>query len=58
MKITLDISDRIVCAFFNGVEYTSEGAQMVSFSLDTDDLHNGNIIKLPREQNDEVNNGD
>ena len=57
MKITLDISDRIVCAFFNGVEYTRNGAQMVSFSLDTDDLHNGKIIKLPREQNDEVNNG-
>lgn len=54
MKITLDISDRIVCAFFNGVEYTNDGAQMVSFALDSDDLRNGGIIKLPREQNSEV----
>lgn len=50
MKITLDIPDGIVCAFFNGVERTFAGMNMVSYSLDSDDLHDGAEIKLPREE--------
>ena len=50
MKITLDIPDGIVCAFFNGVERTFIGMNMVSYSLDSDDLHDGAEIKLPREE--------
>ena len=50
MKITLDIPDGIVCAFFNGVEITFAGMNMVSYSLDNDDLHDGAEIKLPRDR--------
>lgn len=49
MKITLDIPDGIMCAFVNGVECTSHGMQMVSYSLGSDDLQAGAEIKLPRE---------
>ena len=49
MKITLDIPDGIVCAFLSGVEATLAGMNMVSYSLDSDDLHDGAEIKLPRE---------
>lgn len=50
MKITLDISDTVICAFFNGVELTNTGMQMFSFQLDGDDLKDGNTVKLPREK--------
>ena len=49
MKITLDISDGVVCAFLNGVRFTATGAEMFSHQLDGDDLIDGNTIKLPRE---------
>ena len=49
MKITLDISDNVVCAFLNGVRFTATGAEMFSHQLDGDDLIDGNTIKLPRE---------
>lgn len=50
MKITLDIPDGIICAFFNGVEYTRTGMQMFSYQIDGDDLKDGNTVKLPRER--------
>lgn len=50
MKITLDIPDGIICCFFNGVQRTFDGLQMVSYSLGSDDVRDGNTIKLPREQ--------
>ena len=50
MKITLDISDGIICAFFNGVEVTCGGLQLVSYQIASDDLTDGNIVKLPRER--------
>lgn len=50
MKITLDIPDGIICCFFNGVRSTFDGLQMVSYALDSDDMRDGNTIKLPREQ--------
>ena len=50
MKITLDIPDGIVAGFFNGVEVTAHGMQLVSYQLSTDDLKDGNTVKLPREQ--------
>lgn len=50
MKITLDIPDGIIAGFFNGVEVTAQGMQLVSYQLSTDDLKDGNIVKLPREQ--------
>lgn len=37
MKITLDIPDGIIAGFFNGVEVTAHGMQLVSYQLSTDD---------------------
>lgn len=50
MKITLDIPDGIIAGFFNGVEVTAHGMQLVSYQLSTDDLKDGNTVKLPRKQ--------
>lgn len=50
MKITLEISDNMLCAVFSGVDYQAGGMTMVSFSLATDDLKDGAVIKLPREK--------
>lgn len=50
MKITLDISDGIIAGFFNGVEITGYGMQLVSYQLGSDDLKDGNCVKLPREE--------
>lgn len=52
MKITLDIPDGIIAGFFNGVEVTAHGMQLVSYQLSTDDLKDGNTVKLPREQDE------
>lgn len=49
MKITLDINDDMMCAFLSGVMLTYDGLQMVSYQLGSDDLRDGNTIKLPRE---------
>ena len=50
MKITLDIPDGIICGFFNGVEYTNVGLQLVSYQLSSDDFVDGNTVELPRER--------
>ena len=49
MKITLDLPDGMICAFFCGVEYTGSGLQLASYPLSSDDLADGKTIKLPRE---------
>lgn len=53
MKITLEISDNVICGFLNCVEYTTSGMQMASFQLDSDDMKDGKTTKLPREKGDE-----
>ena len=50
MKITLDIPDGVILAFLNGVEYTNTGMQMFSYQFGSDDLKDGNTVKLPREK--------
>lgn len=50
MKITLDIPDGMVCGFLYGVVETRSGLTMVTYALDSHDLHNGAEIKLPREE--------
>lgn len=57
MKITLDIPDSMVCCFLNGVVETRSGLTLVTYSLDSHDLHDGAEIKLPREENDETIDG-
>ena len=50
MRITLDIPDVIICGFFNFVEHTNAGLQLVSYQLSSDDFTDGNTVKLPRER--------
>ncbi len=50
MKITLDIPDTIICGFLNGVCCEGGGFSLVSFQLGSDDLKDGNTVKLPREE--------
>ena len=57
MRITLDIPDGIICGFFNGVEHTNTGLQLVSYQLSSDDFADGNTVKLPREQKEGADNG-
>lgn len=57
MRITLDIPDGIICGFFNGVERTNEGLQLVSYQLSSDDFTDGNTIKLSRERKEDADNG-
>lgn len=47
MKITLDIPDGIICAFLNGVRTDGASMALVSYSLASDDLKDGNTVKLP-----------
>ena len=48
MKITLDVPDTTVCAYFCYVQYDSPGSSMGCTLLDTDDFVNGNEIKIPK----------
>ena len=50
MRITFYIPDGIICGFFNCVEHTNAGLQLVSYQLSSDDFTDGNTVKLPREQ--------
>lgn len=56
MKITLDIPDSMACCYVNGVLATIDQMQMVSYALDRHDLHDGAVIKLPREENQNETN--
>ena len=56
MRITLDIPDGIICGFFNGVERTNEGLQLVSYQLSSDDFTDGNTVKLPRARKEGADN--
>ena len=50
VKITLDIPDGIIAGFFNVVEAADYSMQLVSYQLGSDDLKDGNCVKLPREE--------
>lgn len=56
MKITLDVPDTTVCAYFCYVNYGSQGPSMGCTLLDTDDFVDGNEIKVPIER-EEVEDG-
>ena len=44
MKITIEIPDTTVCAFFDYVFYTSAGMSMASKQICTDDIKSGEAI--------------
>ena len=50
MKITLDIPDGMVYGFLNGVVEIRVRLTMVTYALNSHDLHDGAEIKLPREE--------
>ncbi len=55
MKITLEIPDGTLCAFFDSVVNTDTGLMMFSHQLGGNDLKDGNTIKLPRESQEKEN---
>lgn len=46
MKITLDIPDTTLCAFFDFVYYTNTGAAMQGHSIDSSELYDGSEITI------------
>ena len=48
MKVTIDIPDTIIYGFLNVVCCEVSGYSLVSFQLGSDDLKDGNTVKLPR----------
>lgn len=46
MKITLDIPDNTLCAFLNYVYIDCSGMTMGTHALQSDDLKDGNEIKI------------
>ncbi len=56
MKITLEIPDGVICGFFNCVELTNTGMQLVAYQLGSDDMKDGTTIKLPRVRRNEDGN--
>lgn len=57
MKITIEIPDTTVCAFFDYVYYTNTGMSMASKQIGTDDIQRGEVIvcdtTLPTEEGGE-----
>lgn len=52
MKIILDLPDDICCAFLNGIKGDGVSMKMFCYSMNDDDLFDGNEIKVPREKTD------
>lgn len=51
MKITLDIPDGMRCAYLCGVVDDLDGyLKMSCYMMESNDLHDGAEIKLPREE--------
>lgn len=50
MKVVFEIPDGIIAGFLNCIEVTDCGMQLSSYQFGSDDLKDGNCIKLPREQ--------
>ena len=46
MKITLDIPDTTICAFFDFVYYTKNGMAMQCHSIDSSELCDGSEINI------------
>jgi len=46
MKITLDIPDGTICAFFDFVRLAEGGYGMQGYSIDTSELYDGSVIKI------------
>ena len=44
MKISIEIPDTTVCAFFDYVYYTNTGMSMASKQIGTDDIQSGEVI--------------
>lgn len=49
MKITLEIDEGVLCAFLTGVKVCDTGLEMFAHQIGSDDLKDGNTLKLPRD---------
>lgn len=50
MKIIFDLPDDFICGILSGIEYKNGNYALVSFGLETDELKDGNVITLPRKE--------
>lgn len=46
MRITLEIPDTTVCAFFDFIRYTTTGMTMQGHSIPSDELYDGSVILI------------
>ena len=53
MKITLELPNEMVCAFVSWVLSDGYKYSIGVSPLDSDDLKDGNVIKIPRKQEEE-----
>lgn len=53
MKITLEINDGAIAGFLNLAQEENGTLFLASHQLDSNDLQDGNVIKLPREESKE-----
>lgn len=56
MKITLEIPDYTLCAFYNYIQYKPSGLSMGVKSLNSDDLYDGAEIKVDPDNEEGVEN--
>lgn len=52
MKITLDIPNNTICAFFDFVRGDCEGLTMQSHSIQSTELKDGAVIKIEAKRSD------
>ena len=57
MKITIEIPDKTVCAFFDYVYYTNTGMSMASKQIGTDDIHSREVIVCDTDHKNEKGGG-
>lgn len=50
MKIIFELSDNLICGILSGIEYKNGNYTLVSFAIETAELKDGNVITLPRKE--------
>lgn len=58
MKITIEMPDTTVCAFFDYVFYTNTGMRMASKQISTDDIQSGDVIVCNTDHQNEEGGGE
>ena len=50
MRITLEIPDTTVCAFFDFIRYTNSGMTMQGHSIPSDEMYDGAVILITAQE--------